>query len=68
MPFVQGQLRSETLQFTIETQCAHCQEPIRIEIDSDLNYQVLDSAAAPLIHVPLVDLRKLEEPSIIDAF
>jgi hypothetical protein len=68
VPFVQGQLRSEYLASSIETQCAHCQEPIHIEIDSDLNYRVLDEAAAPLIHVPLIDLRKLEEPSIIDAF
>jgi hypothetical protein len=68
VPFVQGQLRSEYLEFSIETQCAHCQEPIHIEIDSDLSYRVLDSACAPVIHVPLVDLRKLEEPSIIDAF
>ena len=68
MPFVQGKLRSEYLEFVIETQCAHCREPIHIEMDSDLRYQVLDEAAAPLIHVPLVDFGKLEEPSIIDAF
>jgi hypothetical protein len=68
VPFVQGQLRNEHLEFSIETQCAHCQEPIHIEIDSDLGYRVLDEAAEPLILVPLVDVRKLDEPSIIDAF
>jgi hypothetical protein len=68
VPFVQGQLRSEYLQFTIETQCAHCREPIHIEIDSDLSYQVPHPASAPLIRVPLVDLKELQEPSIIDAF
>ena len=68
MPFVQGRLRSEYLEFGIETECAHCREPIHIEIDSQLNYQVRDEAAAPLVYLPLVDFGKLEEPSIIDAF
>ena len=54
--------------FGIRTECAHCQEPIHIEIDSDLSYRVVEPATAPLIHVPLVDFERLEEPSIIDAF
>jgi hypothetical protein len=65
---VQGQLRGEDLSFTIETSCAHCGEPIHIEIDSDLSYRVVEEGAAPLIRVPMVDLAKLDDPSIIDAF
>ena len=65
---MQGQLRGEDLSFTIETSCAHCGQPIHIEIDSELNYSVVENGAVPLVHVPMVDLHKLEDPSIIDAF
>lgn len=68
MPFVQGQLRGEPLSFSIETECGHCQEPIRIEIDSEMKYRVSVTAAEPLVYVPMVDLHKLEDPSIIDGF
>jgi hypothetical protein len=67
-PFVQGQLRNERLIFAIETECAHCARPIHIEMDSDLNYSVLEQDAAPLILAPMVDFGKLRDPSIIDAF
>ena len=68
MPFVQGQLREESLSFVIETECGHCHQPIHVEMDSDLEYRVVEEGAEPLIHVPLVDLQKLDEPSIIDGF
>jgi hypothetical protein len=68
VPFVQGQLRGEPLSFVIETECGHCQEPIHIEIDSQLKYRVMESGAQPLVYVPMVDVHKLEEPSIIDSF
>ncbi len=69
-PFVQGQLRKEKLSFLIETTCAHCGQALHIQIDSELNYSVQESAAAasPLVFVPSVDFDKLEDPSIIDAF
>jgi len=65
---VQGQLRREKLSFLIETECAHCGKPIRIEMDSDLNYKVLEPDADPLMFVPTVDFAKLKDPSIIDGF
>jgi hypothetical protein len=68
MPFVQGHLRNEKLSVTVKTECGHCHQPIHIEIDSDLNYRVLETDADPLIHVPMVNLGKLDEPSIIDGF
>ncbi len=68
MPFVQGQLRKEYLSFVIETVCAHCGQPISIEIDSDLRYQVLTAGAEPVIFAPMVDFERLKDPSIIDAF
>lgn len=68
MPFVQGHLRGEPLSFTIETECGHCHEPIQIEIDSQLKYQVLEGGPEPLVYVPALDVQKLDEPSIIDSF
>jgi hypothetical protein len=68
VPFVQGQLRGERLSFVIETECGHCQRPIHIEIDSELQYRVLEEGAEPLIYVPLVNVQKLNEPSIVDSF
>jgi len=65
---VQGQLRKETLTFTIQTTCAHCSEEIQIEMDSELNYSLSDPTAKPLIFVPMVNFSTLEDPSIIDAF
>jgi hypothetical protein len=41
---------------------------MHIEIDSELTIRVLEERADPLIFVPLVDVDKLEDPSIIDAF
>jgi hypothetical protein len=68
VPFVQGHLRGEPLSFTIETECGHCHQPIHIEIDSQLKYRVVESETEPLVYVPMVDVHKLEAPSIIDGF
>jgi len=65
---VQGQLRKEHLSCQVDTLCAHCDQPIQIEIDSDLHYTVMTAGANPLVFVPIVDFDKLEDPSIIDAF
>ena len=65
---MQGQLRGEPLSFIIETSCAHCGQPIRIEMDGELNYRIVEEGAEPLIHVPMVDFDELDDPSIIDAF
>ena len=68
MPFVQGQVRGESLSVVIETECGHCGQPMRIEIDSELEYRVVEGGAEPLVYVPMVDLHTLDEPSIIDRF
>ena len=65
---MQGQLRTETLTFGIETECAHCKQPLHLEMDGDLNCSVVEDGAEPLVFVPMVDFDKLEDPSIIDAF
>jgi len=65
---VQGQLRDELLSVIIETQCTNSGHALHIELDSALNYRVLETDAEPLVFVPLVDIERLEDPSIIDAF
>jgi hypothetical protein len=68
VPFVQGQLRAEPVAVTIETQCAHCGNPLHVELDSDLNFRVLETGAQPLIAVPMVDLGKIKAATIINDF
>ena len=65
---MQGQLRGEPLSFIIETECEHCHQPMHIEMDSELQCRVVESAAEPLVYVPMVDVRKLDGPSIIEGF
>lgn len=67
-PFVQGRLRNEDLSFTIRTSCARTGEPIAFEMDSELNYTILEGSERPLIFMPFVDFDHLEAPSIIDDF
>jgi hypothetical protein len=68
MPFVQGHLRKEPLTISVESECAHCAQPIRFEVDSELNYRVEEKEADPLVFVPTVDFGELKEPSIVDVF
>jgi hypothetical protein len=35
---------------------------------SELQYRVLQEGAEPLVYTPLVNVKKLNEPSIIDGF
>jgi hypothetical protein len=65
---VQGQLRQETLSVTVNTECAHCSRPMEIQIDGDLNYAVKEEGCEPIVFVPDVNLFKIEDESIINAF
>ena len=67
MPFVQGQIRGQQLCFEIDSSCALSHRPIRIKIDSALDYSVQDDAQ-PIVYTPEIDLGTLDEPSIIDGF
>jgi hypothetical protein len=67
-PFVQGQLREKHLSVTIVTACAHCAQPMQIEVDSELRYRVKDEEAEPLVFQPLIDWQTFTEPNIIDAY
>jgi hypothetical protein len=37
-------------------------------MDGELRSRVIQREAKPMVHVPLVDVQKLGEPSIIDKF
>lgn len=63
---MQGRLRNEPLSFTITTECGHCGQPIHLEIDSSLNYRVVEADVEPLLFVPMTG--KIKDKSIIDAF
>ncbi len=65
---MQGQLRGEPLTVVVATECAHCGQPLHLEIDSELTYRVMEDGAEPLVFVPMVDFSELDDPSIIDAF
>ena len=67
MPFVQGHLRNEAIEVAIRSECAHCAQPIRLEIDRELRYRVVEGGD-PLIFLPLLDFQKLKATSIIDDF
>jgi hypothetical protein len=41
---------------------------MHIEIDSRMDFKVIEPDAEPLLFVPLVNFAKLKDPSIIDAF
>jgi hypothetical protein len=67
-PFVQGHLRQEPLSFVADTECGHCGQPLRIEMDADLNFHVEQQGADPLVFIPAVNFDKLAAPNIIDDF
>jgi len=68
-PFVQGRLQERDLAVTVRSACAHCDDPLTIELTSGLRVTVRgDDNPRPMIFVPDVNLPALKDPSIIDAF
>ncbi|MDH3730848.1 MAG: hypothetical protein OES13_06980 [Acidimicrobiia bacterium] len=65
---MQGHLRNEPVSITVDTQCAHCSEPITLEIDSEMNVQVEPAGADPMVFIPDVRVFDVKAPSIIDDF
>lgn len=58
----------QQFEFSIHTECTYCGQPIHFEMDSDLNYNVLEQDAASMIFARQVNFDRLEAPNIIDAF
>jgi hypothetical protein len=61
-------LREEQLVVTIETECGHCGQPMRISLGSDMQAPVHDEGADPLVFMPQIDWQSFKEPNIIDAY
>jgi hypothetical protein len=67
-PFVQGRLRKESISVTIDTVCVHCDQPINIQLDSEMKYSVAQEDANPLIFHPQIDWESFSAPNIISHF
>jgi hypothetical protein len=52
----------------VRTECAHCSRPMELEIDSDLHFTVKEEGCEPIVFVPHVDLFRIKDESIINAF
>lgn len=65
---MQGRLRGEPVSITVETECAHCFEPMTLQVDSEMNLTVEPADAAPLVFTPDVETWDTEAPSIVDDF
>jgi hypothetical protein len=67
-PFVQGRLLEKDLGCEIETECAVSGRSIVFELDSELRYSVRPPAERPVFFIPMIDLRHLDAPCIVDDF
>lgn len=68
MPFVQGQLRHESLSVTFRSECGHCGRPLQFEVTERLDLQVPPEASDARVFVPFVNFAKLKDVSIVDSF
>ena len=65
---MQGQLIGKPISVNVTTECAHCGEPIHLEIDSEAQCRVVGSGANPITFIPDVDFSTLPDKCITDAF
>ena len=56
------------MSITVETECAHCSEPLTLHVDSEMNVTVDTVGADPLIFNPDAETWDTEAPSIVDDF
>ncbi|MBZ5552305.1 MAG: alkylmercury lyase family protein [Acidobacteriia bacterium] len=66
--FVEGRLRNEPVTVTIQTACGHCDQPLRITVNSEMQSTVEEPTAKPLIFEPQVDWATFREPNIVHAY
>jgi lactam utilization protein B len=65
---VQGRLRKESISVTVDTVCTHCDHPITIMIDSEMNVEVAQENASLHIFDPQIDWESFSAPNIIHDF
>ena len=64
-PFVEGQLRNAKLTVEIQSRCAQSRRALHLRIDSDLNWEVREPDARPLVFEPQIDWTRFRKPVII---
>ena len=52
----------------VESECHHCDEPIALVIDNDMNVEVTTPGARPMVFVPDVVPFDVDGPDIVDDF
>jgi hypothetical protein len=65
---VYGRLQNKEITFTIDSKCANSSEPIRIELDSELNISGMTEGAEPMYSMPIINSDRMKETSIVDVF
>jgi hypothetical protein len=65
---VQGRLLGKPIAVRVESGCATCARPIRVDVDQDLRWEGPDPGLRPLIMEPSVDWSRFGEPSILHAY
>ena len=66
---MQGRLRDEeALTFDIQTECADCGWPLRMEMDRSMNVRLANADAQTLLFSPNIDWAHFDEPNIIHAY
>ena len=65
---MQGRLTDRRTEATIDTVCAHCDQPMQITVDSEMRYEVKGTGSKPLFFAPQIDWPRFREPNIIHAY
>jgi len=65
---VQGQLRKKYISIEVETKCKHCDQVMRLTIDSKMKVSVCELDAKPLVFMPDIDWNNFAEKTIIDSY
>jgi hypothetical protein len=52
----------------VDTYCSQTGREIKLVLDSDLDLIEIDPESDPMISIPLVNLIKTDQPSIVDIF
>jgi len=65
---VQGRLTDRRTEATIDTVCAHCNQPMQIIVDSAMRYEARRAGPKPMFFEPQIDWPRFREPNIIHAY
>ena len=53
---------------TIETSCGHCGQPMRLTVDSEMQYEAELAGSKPMFFEPQIDWPTFTEPNIVHAY